>query len=48
MAGFAVPATLLVALWWDASFSDRQREALHLATAAASFSFLVMLRIRFP
>jgi hypothetical protein len=48
MAGFAVPATLLVALWWDARFSDRQREALHLATAVASFSFLVMLRIRFP
>jgi hypothetical protein len=48
MAGFAVPATLLVALWWDARFSDRQREVLHLATAVASFSFLVMLRIRFP
>jgi len=48
MAGFALPATLLVALWWDARFSDRQREALHLATAVAAFSFLVMLRIRFP
>jgi hypothetical protein len=48
MAGFAVPATLLVALWWDARFSARQREVLHLACAVASFSFLLTLRIRFP
>jgi len=43
-----VLATLLVALWGDACFSRRQREALQLASVAASFSFLVMLHIRFP
>ncbi len=48
MSSFAIPATLLVALWWDARFSDRQRKALHLAAAVASFSFLLLLRIRFP
>ena len=48
MAGFAVPATLLVALWWDARFSAPQRELLHLSCAVAAFSFLMLLRIRFP
>ncbi len=48
VAFFALPATLLVALWWDEHFGDRQREVLSLASAVSVFGFLLMLRLRFP
>jgi hypothetical protein len=39
---------MLIALWWDARFSDRQRWILALGTAASSFVFLVAPSLRFP
>ena len=44
----AVPASMLIALWWDAHFSSRQRWLLALSIAAASFAFLVTPSLRFP
>ena len=43
-----VPASMLIALWWDAHFSNRQRWLLALSIAAASFVFLVTPRLGFP
>jgi len=48
LAVFAVPASMLIALWWDARFSSRQRWLLALSIAAASFVFLVTPNLRFP
>jgi hypothetical protein len=48
LAVFAVPASMLIALWWDAHFSSRQRWLLTLGIAAASFAFLVAPSLRFP
>jgi hypothetical protein len=48
LAVFAVPASMLIALWWDAHFSSRQRWLLALSIAAASFVFLVTPSLRFP
>ena len=48
LAVFAVPASMLIALWWDAHFSSRQRWLLALGIAAASFAFLVTPSLRFP
>jgi hypothetical protein len=44
----AVPASMLIALWWEAHFSSRQRWLLALGVAAASFVFLVTPSLRFP
>jgi hypothetical protein len=44
----AVPASMLIALWWDAHFSSRQRWLLALGIAASSFVFLVTPTLRFP
>jgi hypothetical protein len=48
LAFCAVPASMLIALWWDARFSSRQRWLLALSIAAASFVFLVTPRLGFP
>ncbi len=48
MAICAVPASMLIALWWDAHFSSRQRWLLALGIAAASFVFLVTPSLSFP
>lgn len=48
MAGYAVPATLIVWLGWNAKFGNRQREALALAVAAATFVFLLVPVLCFP
>jgi hypothetical protein len=39
---------MLIALWWDAHFSSRQRWLLALSIAAASFVFLLTPSLRFP
>ena len=45
---YALPGALLVALWWDAKFTPRQRAWCSVVIAAASFAFLVAPALRFP
>ena len=48
LAMFALPATLLLALWWNDRLSPRAFTALSIAVASTAFTYMVTPYLIFP